>query len=474
MLLNSARVDVHEVIFLRNRVFSVCPSSPLLIAKHLKEAEIVLAKAKQIYSARRRTSDFYYCVESLLQVQSNLRSLTPGHLDSEAQSDIASTLSHTRRYLSALQGIEARHYTVLWSNMLKLLDSQASSSAEASTDCRPPDENGCPFQPEVHSRDQGMTDESEVDFNPGYPDLLRHSSIESDSHFTTSCTLGCDSRQSKRSSKWAYHENSSESASNGEADRHSETRDSRKTHGNLSTSRSNEKHKTFYYKARNERYCKSKTSRECNVRSPTPGFEHRKSKISRERNVRTRIPAATSQLYSSRREITNRTRPLVRPRSLESARERSTRVQTPPTSRFYLSNYEITNRIRPLVRPFDLEPVDTVPEELLRISQTDQITCIFCQRYHYSHLCTKINTLEKRRAFFYQQKLCFSPRRCRCRKTCYNKCHFEQFCKWPHCTAVGSHYSALCEKAPYPIMKQEVDDYFDFISKRRLEICLDH
>ena len=441
----------------------MCPSNPLLIAKHLKEAEIVLVKAKQIYAARRRTSDFYYCVESLLQVQSNLRSLTPGHLDSEAQSDIASTLSHTRRYLSALQGIEARHYTVLWSNMLKLLDSQ---TVEASTDCRPPHENGCPFQPEVHSGDQGMIDESEVDFNPGYPDSLRHSSIESVSHFITSYTLGCDSRQSKRSSKWAYHENSSESASNGEPDRQSEPRYSRKTHGNSSTSRSNEKHKTFYYKARNEKHRKSKTSRERNVRSPTPGFEYRKSKRSRERNVRPRIPAATCRLYSSRHEITNRTRSLVRSRSLEPARERNTRVQTPPTFRFYSSNYEITNRIR----PFDLEPVDTVPEELLRISQTDQITCIFCQRYHYSHLCTKINTLEKRRDFFYQQKLCLSPRRCRCRKTC----HFEQFCKWPHCTAVGSHYSELCEKAPYPITKQEVDDYFDFISKRRLEICLDH
>ncbi len=97
--------------------------------------------------------------------------------------------------------------------------------------------------------------------------------------------------------------------------------------------------------------------------------------------------------------------------------------------------------------------------------------CIFCRGTHWSFVCynTSYNTLEKRKKFFVEKKLCVA-----CNKDEHEGCKYlESYtCRWPHCRDKNAHNSTLCPSAPYPLTLETYKEWkqvvLDLIEKNKV------
>lgn len=115
-------------------------------------------------------------------------------------------------------------------------------------------------------------------------------------------------------------------------------------------------------------------------------------------------------------------------------------------------------------------PADQKTPLFIRLKPSS--TCLFCNGLHWSHLCLKMSTVERRFRYLCDHGVCFI-----CGTAHKGACaDSERVCKWPQCRAINSHHSALCPNVEYPITREVVQAYerrindLNRIHKRALQV----
>ena len=73
-------------------------------------------------------------------------------------------------------------------------------------------------------------------------------------------------------------------------------------------------------------------------------------------------------------------------------------------------------------------------------------SCLYCQGDHWGEACEVFNTLEKRRQFFHEKKLCYN---------CGREGHGANYCRSRPCFKCKSkHHTNLCDR---PLLNEPID-----------------
>lgn len=513
--------------------------------QYLENAIPILACAKQIYTVNRRTLEFTGCLENLLQIESNLKTLPIDFLNPKIRAKVSQTSCRISKYIHALQSIEDQQYFLLWRKMLILLeqgklqpvdrlqdnqvkvDTNAEEIIYTSFEYNSPISNRGIESSEVKEPSRNLITNEITEFLPSKkpskdPRLnLKIESIRSersaeDRTFNRAVGLISSDKSNNdpnyneavysiplkepRNNLTPYHvhelipmkkpSNSPRPTPNPSikstllkvsnyhsrkpfpknrgSHKNSHWRDPRER--NRYRNKLKRRHSLIEYdlsSIRNTGLSPNSSSLRSASHSSTSYMANSESQ-----SKRTRISKWTYRENSSMSDSD---------REYESKRASYFSKKFRKDSFLFDSNevnkmqkpvvqYDQDRLVNPLINFKDLDPVNDgeIPVQLLTIIPSPPEDCIFCGLGHHSHLCTKVNTLETRLAFFDDRNLCFKCGQPRHDKKCLS---LEKFCKWQHCVAVGKHHSAICPKITYPITTFEVEQYFDYISAMRLSFC---
>jgi len=189
--------------------------------------------------------------------------------------------------------------------------------------------------------------------------------------------------------------------------------------------------------------------------SPTKGSDNRRQNQRRNENKREREKPYSRPVYEKRNDTLqpkggrvyaaryrnpsdNNTRSSHRESNRDKSRSDKNQQQQTPKQRRSFAGYYGPGHYPPA---FARIPVVPPPEK----------ECTFCPGKHYSHLCTKVPTLEGRKKFIDAARLCRTCMAFHTKKVDHGS--REEFCRWFDCVAT-THHTNLCPKQKYPITEE--------------------